>query len=162
MNTLFLLLGGNLGNIKNSFEKAQNYIETQIGQIKTASKLYHSPAWGFESENDFLNKVLKIETELSPKDVLHQTQNIEKQIGRLKKNLSATFESRVIDIDILYFNSDIIKEDDLVIPHYAMHNRNFTMEPITEIASDFIHPEFQKTNAQLLRDCADKSIVTAL
>ncbi len=162
MNTVFLLLGGNLGDVQSSFEIACQFLQKQVGIIEKKSELYSSPAWGFESKNNFLNQVLKLHTDQLPLEVLFETQKIENEMGRKRNAHSKTFESRLIDIDILYYNEEIIKEENLIIPHYAMHHRNFTMKPITEIAANFIHPVLNKTNEQLLNECTDKSIVTKL
>jgi 2-amino-4-hydroxy-6-hydroxymethyldihydropteridine diphosphokinase len=161
-NTIFLLLGGNLGEVSLQFEKAKTLLVQKVGPIVLESKLYQSEAWGFTSENVFLNQVIQISTSLSPQEVLKENQHIEKEIGRTRTPDLVGFESRLIDIDILYFNGLKLTSDALTIPHYALHERRFTLLPLAEIAPNYIHPSLNKTNAQLLVDCTDYSTVTPL
>lgn len=161
-NKVYLLLGGNLGDIKQIFTKAISEISIRIGVIITQSSLYASPPWGFESKNDFLNQVLEVDSALSAQEVLSMTQNIEIELGRKRNPEATTFESRTIDIDILYFNSEVQKTECLVLPHYALHERKFTLLPLVEIAPEYLHPVLKKTNKQLLSSCKDQSPVNQI
>lgn len=157
---IFLLLGGNLGNVKQNFDKATSLIHDRIGNITSKSKLYQSEAWGFESDKKFLNQVLQLKSTLSPIETLIATQKIESELGRVRDPHAQGFQSRLIDIDILYFGSRIINTDKLVIPHYAIHERKFTLLPLSEIAPIYIHPVLSKSSSDLLRICPDQSTVT--
>ena len=106
----------------------------------------------------FVNAVLEIKTSLSPKDLLYQCKRIEKQLGR-PENTTNNYQDRTIDIDILFYNNDIINEDDLIIPHKYVHLRAFTLVPMLEIAPDFVHPVLNKTISELHNDLENPEMV---
>ncbi len=160
MNQVYLLIGGNLGDRFELLKSAGKGIEKQIGDIVKESSIYETTAWGFESENDFLNQVLLVKTDLKPKQILEQCQLIEKLLGRVRQ--SGHYASRTMDIDILFYNDEIINEPDLTIPHPHLHKRRFTLEPLNEISPEFIHPRFKQTVRQLLSDCNDDSTLNIL
>lgn len=154
MNTAFLLLGSNLGNPKSNIDKALKMIEDEVGKIKKRSSLYKTAPWGFEHKNYFLNQVVIIETKKSPQQLLSEILRIEKDLGRVRN--TNEIEARTLDIDILFFNSEIINETNLIIPHPRLHLRKFTLIPLSEIGAGFIHPTFNKTIKMLLEECGDK------
>ncbi len=158
MMKLYLLLGGNIGNCKECFAKAREMLIENVGEELQISALYESEAWGFESEHKFLNQVLIYSTKLSPDAVLQQTQMIEKKLGRLAKTTIA-YESRPIDIDILFYENEIVDLPYLKIPHPLLHQRRFTLMPLEEIASNFMHPVLKKHIYELLAECEDQSVV---
>ena len=162
LNITYILLGGNIGNVAKAFREATDLLSLNVGRISNQSKLYKSDAWGFESSDQFINQVLEIETELSSHQLLNETQEIEQQLGRVRNPNQEGFESRIIDVDILYFNSEIINSPELTIPHYAMHQRKFTLLPLSEIAPQFTHPIFNKNSISLLDTCEDNSTVTPI
>lgn len=157
MNNAILLLGGNLGNIQQNFKKAKNLISEQTGVIQSESSLYESKAWGFDANELFLNQVLQIETSHSPIELLNITQDIEKSIGRKSKTNSQEYSSRLIDIDILFFNDEIIDSPLLTIPHPRLHLRNFTLAPLNEIMPNFTHPKLNKTINWIFENSKDQS-----
>lgn len=157
MNSVFLLIGGNLGDRFKLLSQTKIDIQEKIGRINKESSIYETVAWGFESENDFLNQVIMITTDFDAMEVLKFCQEIENNLGRVRK--SGGYASRTIDIDILFFNDEAIDLPDLKIPHIQLHKRKFTLEPLAEIEPDFIHPVLNKTMKQLLKDCSDKSEV---
>tara|TARA_R110002050_G_scaffold290260_1_gene443709 strand:+ start:35846 stop:36346 length:501 start_codon:yes stop_codon:yes gene_type:complete len=159
---VYLLLGGNLHDVKHTFELARIQLEKLVGDVIQVSHLYKSKAWGFESDNEFLNQVIVLRSYLTAEELLLEIQKIELDLGRHRTKGLKGFESRIIDIDILYYNTDIISNSNLTIPHYALHQRNFTLEPLVEIAPNFMHPILKKSNQTLLEECADKSIVTKI
>ena len=161
MNTVYLLLGSNLGNSKELFQQAIHMLELNVGVINHFSCLYESPPWGFQHENNFINQALKISTELSPFETLEACLSVEQQLGRIRANTD-NYEARTIDIDILLFNSEIVNEKDLIIPHKHLHNRRFALLPLIEIEPHQIHPKFDKTISQLLYSCSDNSDVRKL
>ncbi|OFX88372.1 MAG: 2-amino-4-hydroxy-6-hydroxymethyldihydropteridine diphosphokinase [Bacteroidetes bacterium GWF2_33_16] len=157
MNKVFLLLGSNLTDRLLMLNQAEGYIQKNIGEINTKSRIYESAPWGFEASTSFLNQTLIIETQLDPLEILLEIKQIEDLLGRVKT--AENYESRTIDIDILFFNDEIIKLPQLIIPHPQIQNRKFTLVPLAEIALKFVHPEFKKTIQDLLLDCKDESIV---
>ncbi len=152
LNRVFLLIGSNEGNRFILMEQAQRLIESGAGKIVTASHVYETAAWGNENQNSFLNQAIEIQTTKGVRELLQFFQKTEKQLGRIRKEKWGT---RLIDIDILFFNRKIINEPDLIIPHCQMHLRRFTLEPLAEIAGDFVHPQFYKTINELLKECTD-------
>jgi len=152
MKGIFLLLGSNEGESKRVLERAIGEISLQIGVVVKASSIYRTKAWGIEDQPDFLNQVLEVESDLSPTEILKSILGIEKSLGR-KRDIK--WSSRVIDIDILYYGSEIVAEHHLTIPHPEIQNRNFTMVPLCEIAPDFIHPILGKSQNELLKGTSD-------
>lgn len=157
-NTAFILLGGNINPRYTYIKEAENKISTLVGNIASKSSIYETEAWGFESEENFFNEVLLVETNLSANSLLKNLFEIEKSLGRIR-NEGGTYGSRTLDADILYYNNDIIEEEDLSIPHPRLHLRKFVLEPLCEIASDFVHPKLKMSNKLLLKNCDDKSMV---
>ncbi|MEG1574118.1 MAG: 2-amino-4-hydroxy-6-hydroxymethyldihydropteridine diphosphokinase [Bacteroidales bacterium] len=144
MNTIYLSLGSNLGNRDNNITIALNEIEKNIGHIIKVSSQYETAPWGFTSTNNFINIAVEIETDLTPYQLLEQTQKIETNLGRSKKR-GDKYEDRTIDIDILLYNNIIIEEENLTIPHPKMQQRTFVIEPLAEIAPQLYHPISCKT-----------------
>lgn len=140
MATVYLSLGTNIGNKEKQMNEAIERIETQIGDVVSRSTFYVTEPWGFESENSFLNAAVKIETELSADEVLKETQNIEREMGRMEKSEEGKYKDRIIDIDILMYGTSIIDSPNLTIPHRFMKERRFVLEPLAEIASEVVIP----------------------
>ncbi len=160
MAKLFLLLGGNLGNKAKIFEDTCQMLVKSIGEIIENSSVYETEPWGFESEDLFWNQVLVFETKLQPNEILKSTKNIENRIGRERK--ADRYISRLIDIDLLFYDDLILKTEELEIPHPRMIDRRFVLEPLAEIASIKIHPVFEKSISVLLEECPDKLEVKRL
>lgn len=153
MNTVYLLLGSNLGKSKEQLLQAIKYIEEYIGTVIKFSGLYSTAAWGNVKQPDFINQVIVVETLLHPLVLLKEILAIEKKMGRIRTVKNA---ARIIDIDILFFNNKIIKQKDLTIPHPEIQNRRFVLIPLVEIAGLKIHPVLKKTARELLKICPDK------
>jgi 2-amino-4-hydroxy-6-hydroxymethyldihydropteridine diphosphokinase len=153
MTRLYLLLGGNIGDKERIFSEARTSLNTRIGEIRFQSAVYETEPWGFESIDLFWNQALEISTSLSPDEVLSQTQMIEQELGRIRKE--SHYVSRVIDIDILFYGDQIINQEKLIIPHPRIQERKFALMPLKEIAPELIHPVVQKSIRQLLEECAD-------
>jgi len=156
--TVFLSIGSNLGNKKLHLQKAIFLINTTIGTVSKIAPIYQSPSWGFPSD-DFYNSCITLETSQDAFTVLQKLQAIEKTLGRTPKTLS-TYESRIIDLDILYFGKDVITTKLLNIPHPRLAERAFVLKPLTDIAPQFRHPSLKKDSRNLLQQCSDKSILT--
>lgn len=163
MFRVYLLLGGNLGDKSAIFSGAQAKLSEKIGKITTRSAVYETEPWGFESEDIFWNQVLELETSLSPEEILKQTQQIEMELGRIRNKRQ--YVSRLIDIDILFYGDQIIRQKNLIVPHPRLQERRFTLVPLCEIAPQLMHPVLQKTMKQLLEECTDQlkiSVVAGL
>ncbi len=151
-STVILLLGGNLGDRQTNLEKAAHDIEETIGSITARSSLYESEAWGKTDQPGFLNRVLVVETLLSPDQVLKLALAAEKNLGRIR---TEKWGARLIDIDLLYFEDKVIDSNNLTIPHPGISARRFVLEPLAEVVPNFIHPIIRKNHLQLLEDCED-------
>ena len=159
-NLVYLLIGGNLGDRFNLLNQAKKSIEKNIGKLVNESSIYETAPWGFESEQDFLNQVLIVSTKLTPVEVLEKCQIIENELGRTRH--SKQYASRTMDIDILFYNDQIINESNLIIPHEHLHKRRFTLEPLVELSPDFVHPVIKKSLSDILKECNDNSEVRKL
>lgn len=149
---IFLSTGSNLGDRLENLRQAQEYIALEIGTIVQASSVYATQAWGVHDQPDFLNQALEVKTELMPAEILEKIQYIEKRMGRIK---TEKWSKRLIDIDILFYNQDIIQTENLTIPHPFLHERNFVLAPLAEIAPDFLHPIFQISILKLYQNSKD-------
>jgi 2-amino-4-hydroxy-6-hydroxymethyldihydropteridine diphosphokinase len=152
MNTIYLLLGSNMGNSKAIFEQAYIYIKNDLGIILNKSSLYATAAWGYKDQPDFLNQILIIQSNYNAETVLKTILSIEKKIGRVRTFKNAP---RVIDIDIIFFNNEIIKLKHLTVPHVQIANRRFVLTPLCELSPNLIHPSLNKTVKELLFECKD-------
>ena len=156
MNSTYLLLGSNMGNSTELLSNAIEQIENKIGPLLLQSNLYATAAWGNTSQPDFLNQVIKVATNLEAAKTLEKILSIEKKMGRIRTIKNAP---RIIDIDILFFNNEIINRSDLIVPHPEIQNRRFVLTPLYEIAPQMIHPVLNKTIEQLLSQCPDQLAV---
>ncbi|UFH56052.1 2-amino-4-hydroxy-6-hydroxymethyldihydropteridine diphosphokinase [Spirosoma sp. KNUC1025] len=151
-----LLLGANLGDRISTLQKAVDRLAERVGTVIRCSAYYETAPWGVTDQPTYLNQVVAIGTNLEPEKLLLQTQGIEQELGRVRLE---KWGARLIDIDILYYDHQIIATDTLTIPHPYLHLRRFTLVPLAEIAPDFVHPVLQKTTLELLSECEDKSDV---
>jgi 2-amino-4-hydroxy-6-hydroxymethyldihydropteridine diphosphokinase len=156
MNSTYLLLGSNLGNPEKQLRDAARTIEKKIGRIIRRSSVYRTSAWGKSDQPDFLNQVVKAESTLTAPEMMKAILHIEKNMGRVRTEKNAP---RIIDIDILFFNKEIIEEPGLSIPHPQIQNRRFVLVPLNELSPNLLHPVSGKTIHQLLRICPDKLAV---
>ena len=152
MNQVFLQLGSNLGNREQLLFDATTIIANKIGAVVLKSKVYESTPWRTEGQVNYLNQIVKIETKFTPEATLQFALDIEEELGRVRVE---KWGERLIDIDIIFFNDEIIETSDLCIPHKHMHERNFVLEPLNEIAPEYIHPKYKKTIAELLDQSKD-------
>ena len=160
MNIAFLGLGGNIGDRRANLNKALKAIEKQCGTLLKTSKHYQTQAWGISSDKKYLNQVIKLETPLGAQELLKALLGIEKKLGRIRTDDQNS--DRTIDLDILFYNSEIIDETAIQVPHPRMHLRKFVLVPLVEIEKDLLHPQFKKTMKQLLTLTKDKLEVTVL
>jgi 2-amino-4-hydroxy-6-hydroxymethyldihydropteridine diphosphokinase len=155
MNEAYLCLGGNMGNCLVNLKQACAQIEQKAGKIEQYSSIYQSQAWGMNNAPDFYNQVIKLKTKLNAEEIMLVLLGIEKKMGRERTKQDNAYQNRIIDIDILFFNTEVIENHTLQIPHPRLHLRRFVLEPLHEIAPNHIHPILKKTVAQLLSICAD-------
>ncbi len=149
---LYLLTGSNLGNREDFLLEAYFAIATRVGSVVKVSALYQTQPWGISNQPDFLNQTLLVKSNLSPFTVLDTIKQIEKTMGRTE---ILRWGERIIDIDILFYGNLILESPTLTIPHPRLHERNFVLAPLAEIAPNFKHPVFGKTVAMLLSESPD-------
>ena len=151
---VFLQLGSNIGDRVCYLNQAKRYIAEEIGDVVSESRVYESSPWGVTNQDYYLNEVIEVYTLDHPNTVLKKILHIEKKIGRVRKR---KWSSRVIDIDIIFYASVIINNKNLIIPHEYMHERNFVLYPLNDIAADFVHPIIKNTVNKLMKECNDKN-----
>ncbi|HTN18909.1 MAG TPA: 2-amino-4-hydroxy-6-hydroxymethyldihydropteridine diphosphokinase [Pelobium sp.] len=159
MNRLFLGLGSNLGDRLKNLDDAFKAIELSLGAIVKKSSVYETKAWGKNNQPDFLNMAVEVMTDFVAEDVLSRIQKIETDLGRIRIE---KWGARTMDIDILFFNTEKINTNRLIVPHPLMAERKFVLLPLAEIAEEFLHPGLQKTIAHLLLNCKDELDVIKL
>lgn len=156
MPIVFLLTGGNIGNTNLELSKAASMIHERVGLVRKASEIYRTEPWGNPNQQYFLNQVLEVESVMKPGDIMNTLLAIEQEMGRVR---GKKWEPRVIDIDMLLYDNLILESDTLTLPHPHLHERNFVLAPLAELAPDLIHPVLQLSIAQLLQQSADKGMV---
>ena len=147
-----------MGNRYEHLQNAVNAIFEQVGGVVKLSAVYETPALGFEG-GDFLNCVIWVRTERSPAKTLKIILSIEKSLGRTEKK-NAEFESRIIDIDLLLYNDEVINNSKLTVPHPRMDDRKFVLQPLAELNNQLIHPVSEKTIIKLLSETSDESVIS--
>jgi 2-amino-4-hydroxy-6-hydroxymethyldihydropteridine diphosphokinase len=152
---VFIGLGGNLGEVRATFEKALQKLEG-FSQVKKVSSLYRSKPYGFEDQPDFLNAAALIATELEPLPLLAELQAIENELG---KQVIRENGPRAIDLDLLFYGDLALKTDQLEVPHPGIAERDFVLAPLAELDPDFRHPVLDRSMSQLLSDCSGGYVV---
>ena len=146
--TIYLCIGGNLGEREANLEEARDFIDFNLGDVIAASAAYESEPWGMTGVPNFLNQVVQIQSELTDKELLEEIAELEEFFGRERS--SEGYVSREMDIDVLFIDQEIIETEELRVPHPKLQERRFVLEPLAEIASDFIHPELKKSIQEIL------------
>lgn len=157
--TAVILLGSNLGDRAAQLSEACRQIEAQAGHIMFRSHLYETAAWGKTDQPSFFNQALIIQTDHSPSTLLESLLSIEKESGRVREE---KWGQRTLDIDILYYNSDIMTTPSLKIPHPGIPDRRFVLVPVCELMPEYIHPVLNVSNEELLKRCSDTLEVVKL
>lgn len=155
-----LSIGSNQGNRLENIESCIDLIHQEVGTVIRVSKLYETPAWGFESDA-FYNCALLLHSSSSAHKILNQVLKVEKQLGRIRSNQEG-YQSRTIDIDLIVFDDEIIDSEKLQIPHPLMQNRNFVLLPIQDLKLDWKHPILHKTISELMAISPDNSVCTVV
>ena len=145
MATVYLGLGTNIGNRTENLTRAIEALSLALGHYTAVSSFMETAPWGFDSDNAFLNCAVAFETELLPEELLDTTERIERELGRTIKSNGGIYHDRIIDIDILLYDSIIVETPRLTIPHPLMHKRDFVLEPLAQIAADTVHPTTGKS-----------------
>ena len=130
---VYLGLGANLGNREETINRAVELLSEQVGPLIKRSSFFYSKPFGFESPNDFCNICASFDTQLSPLDLLHTTQGIERTLGRTQKSHNGIYHDRTIDIDILIYEGVQMATPELTIPHPEIKKRDFVTSPLSEI-----------------------------
>ncbi|QPH39423.1 2-amino-4-hydroxy-6-hydroxymethyldihydropteridine diphosphokinase [Pedobacter endophyticus] len=158
--TVYLLLGGNLGEREENLNKAIFLVSKEIGEIEAQSSIYETAAWGKTDQPAFLNQAIAVKTEFSALEVLEKALAIEQELGRVRKE---KWGERLIDIDLILYGVEIIEiPGKLQIPHPHMQDRRFVMEPLAEIAPDMMHPRLGKTILEISKKITDNLAVKKL
>ena len=150
-----LSIGSNQGQKLANIEQCVKLLHQQTGTVIRVSNLYETPSWGFESDV-FYNCAVLIHTHKTAQELLNSIIGIEKELGRIRSAESG-YEARIIDIDIISYNDEIISGEHLEIPHLQMQNRLFVLLPLKDVKPDYFHPIFKKNINELLSDCTDES-----
>lgn len=147
-----MLLGSNIGDRQEHLQYGIKKINEAAGKVVKKSSFYETEPWGVTDQDAYLNAAVLIETEFSPEELFRAIKEIEIEEGRTDQR---KYAPRTLDIDILFYNQQIVHTKHLVIPHPRLHRRKFALVPMNEIASDFVHPVFRKTIGTLLTNCKD-------
>ena len=158
--TVFLCIGGNLGEREANLEEALEFIDFNLGDVITSSGVYESEPWGMTDVPNFLNQVVQIQSELTNDELVQEIHELEEFFGRERSDQG--YVSREMDVDVLFIDQEIIETDTLRVPHPRMVERRFVLTPMAEIAPELVHPELKKNIQELLASCADKGQVTRL
>jgi 2-amino-4-hydroxy-6-hydroxymethyldihydropteridine diphosphokinase len=158
MNVTYLCLGGNIGEREKAIYLALLEISQLVGEITSQSKIYETEAWGVENQQAYLNQCVEVKTLLSANELITALLSIEQHLGRIR-SLNEVYEPRTIDIDILFYDQEVIDNELLKVPHPRLHLRKFVLIPLNEICSNYLHPLLNTTIFNLLSHCEDESEV---
>ena len=150
---IYLSLGTNIGNKEENLTRAIEALSLALGKCLAVSTYHETTPWGFDSKNSFLNCAAVFNTETTALQLLDITENIERELGRTTKSTNGNYSDRIIDIDILLCDGEVIETPRLAVPHPLMHKRTFVLAPLAEIAPDTIHPTSGKSISELLAEC---------
>lgn len=148
-----------MGQREQQLAYAAKLLEERCGKVIDKSALYQTAPWGKSDQPEFLNQAIVLDTTLNASDLLTEILYIEHLMGR---DRNEKFGPRIIDIDIIFFNHQVIRQNGLVVPHPEMANRRFVLEPLNEVIPAYIHPVFYKTITELLKECNDELAVHKL
>ncbi len=159
MAIAYLSLGSNKGDRIGYVQQAASLLGNDDNiSIVRSSAFYETEPWNMNTKTWFVNAVIEIKTKYSPHELLKVCQDVEKRLDRVRNN-NADYDDRTIDIDILFYNNDIINDENLVIPHKYVHLRAFNLVPMLELNADYVHPVLHKTIAQMHDDLENPEMV---
>ena len=151
-HTTYLSLGSNIPDRAANLSRAVNCIAESVGTVTKQSPIYETQSWGY-SDEDYLNQTIEVETALTPFQLLKTINAIESALGRIRSGKG--YEARTIDIDILFYDNEILDTPQLTIPHPKIALRRFVLTPLCDIAPEFLHPVIRKKAKELLKNCTD-------
>lgn len=156
-HSVLLLTGSNFRGKEQILQRAAECIAEQVGPIERASQICYSEAWGFTCEEEFANQAILVSTVLAADEVLMKTQAIERELGRDREAESEEklltgerYASRVVDIDIIFYDDAVVESEKLTLPHPLMHEREFVLRPMLEVAAEWRHPILGLTTEEML------------
>lgn len=158
---VYIAFGSNKGDRMKYLQDAVDLIFRHLGKINNISRIYNTPALGFEDSAttpDFYNGCVCIDTHFSPQEVMHQLLLIENKLGRTR-NTEDGYESRTIDLDVIFYDDLMLDSELITIPHPRMHERKFVLQPLRDIAPEMQHPKYKTSVSKLLESCEDDSII---
>ena len=159
MAIVYISLGSNKGDRIGYVQQAASLLGADDGiSIVRTSAFYETEPWNMNTKNWFVNAIVEAKTKYSPQELLKLCQAIEKKLGREHKTVN-DYEDRTIDIDILFYNNDIINDDNLTIPHKYVHLRAFNLVPMLELNADFVHPVLHKSIIEMHNDLENPEMV---
>lgn len=158
MAQAYIGMGSNLGKREDYLHRAATLLGKRAGQLVAVSSYYQTPAWGMDDAPDFLNAVLLLNTQLEPHELLRIMLDLEQELGRVRSN-AVGYENRSIDLDLLFYDSLVIEQEGLSLPHPAIAKRRFVLVPLVELAPDLQHPTLKKSMQELLRACTDETAI---
>lgn len=159
MHLAYLSLGSNLGHKETNLRLAIEEIQKEIGEVSKISSTYETEAWGGLEQGNYLNIILEVFTPILPLDLISKILIIENRLGRIRQK---KWDSRLIDIDIIFYENYMITTESLTVPHPYLEKRNFVLEPLNELIPEFTHPRLRKSISQLLAECPDRSWIKKL
>ncbi len=159
MHTVIISLGSNQGDRQAQLVAATAALQQLGFSLQLASSLYETAAWGLEDQPAFLNQVLCLETEHNASHCMELLLGVERELGRQRHQ---KWGPRTIDLDILFYDQEIINESDLMVPHPHLHKRRFILEPLHEIMPNYVHPVLKLSVNEMLNNCEDQLPVTRL
>lgn len=160
MNKAFLSLGSNRGNRQEYLQNAITMLQKTGGKVRGESSIYETQPWQMSDSTNFLNQVIMLETALDAQALMDVIIQTETSMGRIRTKTG--YEPRTIDIDILFFNDEVINSSSLTVPHPQIPKRRFVLEPLCELAPEYIHPTLKKSLKQLLSECPDTHTIAKL
>lgn len=152
MNKAYLLIGGNIGDRMKNLENARLLIDDHCGKVIKVSSIYETAAWGNTVQAPFLNQALEIQTKYSAGELMKRILDAESKMGRTRTN---KWEPRTIDIDIIFFNDEVISSKHVIVPHPRLQDRRFVLVPLNELAPRLVHPVLHLAVRELLERCTD-------
>lgn len=157
MHKIYCSLGSNIGDRQNHLKRGIECLQQEKIMVVAQSSIYETSPWGVESQDMYLNQVIELESEISPGELIEILQNCERKIGRNSEQ--GHLQARVLDIDIVFYGDQIIKNNKIEIPHPRMHLRMFVLVPLLELDEDFVNPISGKAVWELYNECRDDSEV---